>query len=179
MKKKIVFLIILAGVISNIVGVLGPLHEMWHVIFSWFYGCFPEFGWGYTMLTSQNNYMPVIFAGMFGEIMLYSVIIYVAVRKKYYKTAFFFLGAMGSLLIIVLASGDGMFLLDIEAAYDLAPAGTVKALYNFWRVYYFILLAWQISFITLKCGLSRHKSRVFSRKVARKGGKDGSTLTTV
>jgi len=154
MKKRTFIGLIILGMISTVLAVLGPLHEIWHVIASMYYGYLPQMHWGWTELASQNHTLPVCFAGLFGEILTLVTLFIIAFRKGYYKTAIYLFGYMLPLGMVAILSGQGHFMLDIEAALEIASPNTVQFIYNIWKIYFFILL-------TLPIGIIISKNRLF------------------
>ena len=168
MSKKMFASLIIVGMLSDVFAVLAPLHEIWHVLASLFYGYLPQMHWGWTELASQNHTLPVCFAGIYGEALTLTVLFIVFFQKKHYMIATYLLGYLLPMSLIIIFSPTGLFMIDIEKALEIASAGTVQMIYDVWKVYYFILLS-------IPIGIIIHNSRVF---FIRKGGNVSKNVKT-
>jgi len=151
MKGSTFVFLIIAGIISATVAVLGPLHEVWHWLASVLSGTPGKMYW--TEFYGTLNLLTT-FAGMFGESITLTVLFLIFMRKRMYKIATYLFGYMAAFMMVVLASALGVQSIDLTTAYKYFDSGTVTFVYLMWVLMYLLLFLSQIlTLIDKKRGL--------------------------
>ena len=141
------------GLISVVFGITTFFtHEIWHFIFSLFYGVVPRIEIDRVYLCEANARLPVMFAGMYAEIIILFFLFILSLKKGLYKTAAYIFGNEVYLYPIAIftrtSTGEGIT--DVVGAYMIGDFSVVYITFLIWKILLFLFLTIQIMAIFSK-----------------------------
>jgi len=106
MKTSTFLIVLFIGIVSAIIGVLSPIHEIWHWLAAILSGVDATMAWDVTYITLEDVTLFIGYAGMFGEIAVLTLMLFWATYKKHYFIASWVFGySLSYSLIVIMVYG--------------------------------------------------------------------------
>ena len=137
-KRWVYFAMFFTGLVLNLFGLMGPVHEFFH----WLVSNLAEspakiVGWGLTAFDRPT--LSAAVAGPFGEVLVLYILVYVFLHTKHMLATLFFLGAAHAAFLLGFTAGDFVDWVDYIAGFEVMVIALVV-----WTIVnaYMIVLAW-------------------------------------
>ncbi len=138
---------VIIGIGACMLSVLGPLHEVWHLLASLLSGTHATMTWDTTYIYGDVTYF-IGYAGMYGEILTLTVLFFFALGKGKYKTAIFLFGYSTTFGVILLPSMLlGFIPVDLQLMIRDNNKEIVYLILYIWIAYYSFFMLFQVASI--------------------------------
>jgi len=133
--KKWQLIFIPLGTVAAIYGVLAPVHEFWHWLFAILSGQEATMHWSGTYIYGDISIWTA-FAGMYGEVTVWSIVIFRALKKRRYWLSAFLYGYLGAFALgsILYYTGQ-MDIIDLDVAVKAAGQGWTNIFFGIYNIY--------------------------------------------
>lgn len=184
MKKRIFAGLVFLGIVSAVIGVISPIHEVWHWLTALLSGVDATMGWDVTYIDHSKVSLFIGFSGMVGEILILTFLVLWLPYKKFYKlTAWIFGYSLSYVAIVWFVAVDIFIPLDLEVMLENYSSGIVYTIWYVFVLYYSLATIVQITTIrSYKKQMFIKKTSRYAKRVAanlehiRNGGRIGEKL---